>query len=123
MLIWDLLRLPLSSKRPVFRIIEKMMNWRSCLTQVATGDQGIFVRRALFEEIGGFPEIPLMEDIAISKLLRRHGRGACIHVRLMVSSRRWESRGLFQTVLLMWWLRLRYVFGADPADLHRTYYG
>jgi len=121
--LWGRFDVRLSSERPVFRIIEKMMNWRSCLTQVATGDQGIFVSRALFEEVGGFPEIPLMEDIAISKLLRRHGRGACLHARLKVSSRRWESRGLFQTVLLMWWLRLRCVFGADPADLYRTYYG
>ena len=120
---WGRFNVRLMGDAFIFRVIEKMMNWRSCLTQVATGDQGIFVSKALFEEIGGFPEIPLMEDIAISKLLRRHSRGVCLQAELNVSSRRWQAQGITRTILLMWWLRLRYVMGADPADLHRVYYG
>jgi len=121
--IWGRFDVRLDDRAIIFRVIEKMMNWRSCLTQVATGDQGIFVSRALFETVGGFPEIPLMEDIAISKLLRHHCRVVCLNDSLEVSSRRWRQMGITHTILLMWWLRLRYFLGADPADLHRAYYG
>jgi rSAM/selenodomain-associated transferase 2 len=120
---WGRFNVRLTGRQVMFRLIERLMNWRSCLTQVATGDQGIFVSRRLFESVGGFPEMPLMEDVAICKLLRKHGRGACLPTELSVSSRRWENGGIFRTIMLMWWLRLRYVMGTSPADLHRDYYG
>ena len=120
---WGRFDVRLTGGAMIYRVIERMMNWRSCITQVATGDQGLFVTSGLYKETGGFPVIPLMEDIAISKLLRRHSRGACIKAVLRVSSRRWETRGVLRTMLQMWWLRLRYFLGADPAVLHRAYYG
>jgi hypothetical protein len=99
------------------------MNARSCLTALATGDQGIFVTRDAFDRVGGFPEIPLMEDIALSKCLRRLARPACLRPPLLTSSRRWETRGIVRTILLMWRLRLAYALGADPARLARRYDG
>ena len=120
---WGRFNIRLTGPGFVYRVIANMMNWRSCWTQVATGDQGIFVARELFAEIGGYPEIPLMEDVAISKLLRQHSRGACIRSVLQVSSRRWEDRGVVRTILQMWWLRWRYFIGTDPVTLHREYYG
>ena len=98
------------------------MNFRSRLTGIATGDQGIFVRRSLFERVGGFPAIALMEDIALSRLLKRHSRPVCLRQRLQTSSRRWEGDGILRTILLMWRLRLAYFLGADPARLARIYY-
>lgn len=119
---WGRFDVKLTGKNPLFRIIEWMMNWRSCLTRVATGDQGIFVRADLLKEIGGIPAIPLMEDIALSKRLRRYDKGCCIKSRMTVSSRRWEKSGIIHMTLLMWWLRLQYFLGADPARLYRRYY-
>ncbi len=99
-----------------------MMNLRSRLTGVATGDQGIFVRRETFRSVSGFPQIPLMEDIALCKTLRRHSPPACIHrPRLQTSSRRWEQQGIIATVVLMWRLRLAYAFGSRPQDLAKRY--
>lgn len=98
------------------------MNLRARLSRVATGDQGLFVHRTLFERIGGYPEIPLMEDIALSKALRRIARPRPQPVRLHTSARRWEQQGVLRTILLMWRLRLAYFLGADPAQLARRYY-
>ena len=106
-----------------FRIIERFMSWRSRLTRVATGDQGLFVRRDLFESLGGFADIPLMEDIEISKRLRQQASPRIIDIPVVTSSRRWERRGVLRTVLLMWELRLRYWLGAAPADLALRYRG
>jgi hypothetical protein len=97
------------------------MNWRSRLTGIATGDQGIFVERKLFEAVGGFPEIELMEDIALSKTLKRQGRPLCLWHRILTSSRRWEKKGILRTILLMWSLRLAYFLGAHPRWLARWY--
>jgi rSAM/selenodomain-associated transferase 2 len=120
--VWGRFDVRLSGGHPLLRMVETLMNWRSRLTGIATGDQAMFVRREVFERIGGFPEIPLMEDIALSKILKRIARPACPGERVAVSSRRWEERGILRTILLMWWLRLRYFLGADPADLVRSYY-
>ncbi len=120
---WGRFDVRLSGTHRVFRIIERMMNWRSRLTRIATGDQGIFVRGALLNRIGGIPDIPIMEDIALSRALRKCGRYACLSGPIQVSSRRWEKSGIIKMTLLMWWLRLRYLLGADPQDLHRSYYG
>ena len=98
-----------------------MMNWRSRLTGIATGDQAIFVAREAFRRIGGFPEIALMEDIVLSRELRALAWPACLRDKVTTSGRRWEKNGLLRTILMMWRLRLRFHFGASPADLAREY--
>jgi rSAM/selenodomain-associated transferase 2 len=118
---WGHFDVQLGGKHPLFRIIEFLMNWRSRLTKIATGDQGIFVRRELFETVGGFPEIDLMEDITLSKFLKRHGSPLCLWQRVLTSSRRWEQNGILRTVLLMWRLRSAYAFGIDPQRLAQIY--
>ncbi|RMG35244.1 MAG: glycosyltransferase [Gammaproteobacteria bacterium] len=118
---WGRFDVRLDAPDPVFRAIETGMNWRSRLSGIATGDQGIFVRRSVFESIRGFPEIPLMEDIALSRRLRRRERPACPRLRLVTAGRRWQRHGVVRTVLLMWGLRLAYFLGADPAWLARHY--
>jgi rSAM/selenodomain-associated transferase 2 len=97
------------------------MNLRSRLSGIATGDQALFMTRAVFDAIGGFPDQPLMEDVEITSRLRRRSRAACIRRPVLTSARRWQSRGPWRTILLMWRLRLAYRFGASPADLARQY--
>jgi rSAM/selenodomain-associated transferase 2 len=104
-----------------YRIIERMVSLRSRLTRVATGDQAIFARRSMFERLGGFPELPLMEDIAFCRALKRAGRIACLRERVVTSARRWQRRGVVRTVLLMWALRAAYYAGVSPARLARAY--
>jgi rSAM/selenodomain-associated transferase 2 len=120
--VWGRFDVRLSGRHPLLRVVEILMNRRSRLTGIATGDQALFVRRDVFERAGGFPEIPLMEDIALSRRLKRIARPVCLRERVVASSRRWEDNGILRTILFMWWLRLRYFFGADPADLVRVYY-
>lgn len=121
--LWGRFDVHLSGGAVALRVIERMMNLRSCVSGIATGDQGIFVSRSAYERVGGMPQIPLMEDIALSRLLRRERRPLCIATPLVTSSRRWEERGIARTVLLMWRLRLAYALGADPARLARRYQG
>ena len=102
-------------------LVARMMNWRSRLTGIATGDQAIFVAREAFRRIGGFPEIALMEDIVLSRELRALAWPACLRDKVTTSGRRWEKNGLLRTILMMWRLRLRFHFGASPADLAREY--
>jgi rSAM/selenodomain-associated transferase 2 len=102
-------------------IIAFMMNMRSRATGIATGDQALFVTRAAFESVGGFPPIALMEDVALSARLKRIGRPLCLRARVTTSARRWRRHGMLRTMLLMWRLRLRYFLGADPAELARHY--
>jgi len=104
-------------------VIAWFMNRRSRLTGIATGDQGLFMTRAAYDECGGFPEQPLMEDIAICKRLKKIGAPACLHEKIVTSGRRWEKHGVWKTIVLMWWLRLRYFLGATPEEIHRAYYG
>jgi len=118
---WGRFDIRLSGSRTGFRLIETLINLRSRLTGIATGDQGLFVSRELFDTVGGYPAIALMEDVALSKSLLRHGRPACLHDRLTTSSRRWEHRGMWRTVVLMWRLRLAYALGADPDTLAERY--
>jgi rSAM/selenodomain-associated transferase 2 len=118
---WGWFSVRLSGEGFMFRVIEGMMNLRSRLTSVATGDQAIFVSRSLFNEVGGFPGIALMEDIALSKALRQITSPACLKQQVVTSSRRWQQRGTLKTILLMWWLRLLYVFGVSPARLEKLY--
>jgi rSAM/selenodomain-associated transferase 2 len=118
---WGRFDVRLSGHHPLLRMVETLMNLRSRFTGIATGDQGMFVRRTSFQAAGAFPDIPLMEDIALSRQLRRSGRPVCVRNRLKTSSRRWEARGVLCTIALMWWLRLAYFLGADPRRLARWY--
>ena len=118
---WGRFDVRLSGARFVFRLIENLMNLRSCLTSIATGDQAIFIEKKLFDHIGGFPEIALMEDIEISRRLRKISKPVCIKQRVTTSSRRWEKNGIVATVLLMWKLRLYYFFGTSPEKLKQLY--
>ena len=119
--VWGRFDVRLSGPNWLFRVIESMMNLRSRFTGIVTGDQCLFVGRELFESIGGFPEIAIMEDVAISKVLKRTGRPVCLHSSVITSSRRWETNGIVSTVLLMWSMRLLYFFGASPERLSRMY--
>jgi len=98
-----------------------LMNRRSRLTGIATGDQAVFVRRSVFEAMGGFADEPLMEDVAFTRALKRRGRIACLRQRVTTSSRRWQSDGPLRTILLMWWLRFLYWRGVSPTQLKRRY--
>ena len=118
---WGRFDVTIAGRHPMLPVIAFMMNLRSRITGIATGDQAIFVKRDAFREAGGFPAIPLMEDIALSKKLKRAGRPLCLRERTVTSGRRWETHGVFRTILLMWRLRLAYFFGADPATLARRY--
>ncbi|MGQ9776798.1 MAG: TIGR04283 family arsenosugar biosynthesis glycosyltransferase [Thermodesulfobacteriota bacterium] len=119
---WGYFRVKLSGSHPLLRVVEFLMNLRSRLTRIATGDQAIFIKRELFEEIGGFPEIDLMEDIALCKILKKYGPPLFIHSPVITSSRRWEEKGLIRTILLMWFLRLAFFLNTDPKRLSKIYY-
>jgi rSAM/selenodomain-associated transferase 2 len=119
--LWGRFDIRLSSNRIIFRLIEFLINWRSRLTSIATGDQAIFIEQGLFNKIGGFPEIALMEDIAISRMLKRFSRPICLRQKVTTSSRRWEQKGVVTTILLMWKLRLYYYLGVSPEKLRRLY--
>ena len=119
---WGRFDVKLSGELPFFRVIEFLMNWRSRLSRIATGDQAIFVKTELFRSVGGFPEIDLMEDIALSKMLKTHGQPLCLWQRALTSSRRWEEKGFLRTIPLMWLLRLAYFFNVNPKRLAKLYY-
>lgn len=102
-------------------LVAFMMNWRSRLSGIATGDQAIFVTQEAFLRVGGFPDIPLMEDVVFSSRMRAIARPACLAAKVLTSGRRWEKHGLLRTILMMWRLRLRFYFGASPKDLAREY--
>jgi rSAM/selenodomain-associated transferase 2 len=116
--LWGRFDVEIEGRHPALKIVAFAMNLRSRLTGIATGDQAIFVRREAFD---GFPEIALMEDVAFSRSMKRRGPPACLRGRVSTSGRRWESRGVLRTVLLMWRLRLLYSLGAPPERLARLY--
>lgn len=118
---WGRFDVRIESPRPLLRVVSTMMNLRSRWTGIATGDQALFVRHDLFRQVGGFPELPLMEDIAISRALKRHGPPACLRESVTTSARRWERHGVWRTIFLMWRLRAAYFFGADPRQLAIQY--
>ena len=119
--LWGRFDVRLDGARPAYRVIERFMNLRSALTGIATGDQAIFVRRDVFQQLGGFAPISLMEDIELSARLRRKQPPARIRAPVLVSVRRWERHGVARTVLRMWWLRLCYWLGVSPTHLARWY--
>ncbi len=119
---WGRFDVQLSGNKMSLRIVEKMMNLRSRFTGIATGDQGIFINRPLFEKVGGFPDQLLMEDVEISKKLKAYESPVALRDKLITSSRRWEQNGIAKTILLMWMLRAAYFFGV-PADRLAVHYG
>ena len=120
--VWGRFDLSLSGRNPAFRLIERMINLRSRYTGMATGDQGIFVLSSVFEQAGAYPEIPLMEDLALSRELKKFSRPVCLRQQVISSSRRWEQHGIVRTIVLMWILRLQFFLGVSPQVLYRRYY-
>lgn len=120
---WGFFLAKLDNKKIIFRIIEFFMNIRSHITNIATGDLGIFIKKSLFNKVNGFPDIRIMEDISISKKLRRISKPFIIKKHVKISTRKWESHGILKTILLMWHLRLLYFFRFDIKKIHKKYYG
>jgi rSAM/selenodomain-associated transferase 2 len=118
---WGRFDLRIAGRHPLLALIARMINWRSRLTGIATGDQAIFVSPEAFWSVGGFPDLPLMEDIALSQNLKRRSRPLCIATPVVTSGRRWDYHGVWRTILLMWRLRLAYYFGVAPAQLALSY--
>lgn len=119
---WGRFDVRLSSGHWLFPVISVLMNWRSRLTHIATGDQSIFVSRSLFDRVSGFPDQPLMEDIELSSRLRRIQAPDCLGTRVITSSRRWQKNGVCKTILMMWCFRLAYFIGISPEKLAGVYY-
>jgi rSAM/selenodomain-associated transferase 2 len=119
--IWGRFDVRFDSPLRILRVVSFMMNRRSRWTGIATGDQAMFVQRRAFERVGGFPEIALMEDIALSKSLKRLSRPVCLRARVTTSGRRWEENGALRTILLMWRLRAAFFLNADPSRLAERY--
>ena len=119
--VWGRFDVRISGRPRLLRLVAALMNQRSRSTGIATGDQAMFVRRDLFVQVGGFPDQPLMEDIALSQRLRAVAWPACLRARATTSGRRWQSRGVWRTVFLMWWLRWRYWRGEPAETLARAY--
>lgn len=119
--VWGRFDVRLAGRHPLLPLIAAMINWRSRLSGMATGDQAIFMSRAAFDAVGGYAAIPLMEDLAICRRLQRLSPPVCLRLVACTSARRWEARGVLRTVLLMWLLRLAYRLGAAPEALARRY--
>jgi rSAM/selenodomain-associated transferase 2 len=118
---WGRFDVRIEGRPRMLRVVGALMNLRSRCSGIATGDQAIFVTRAAFDRVGGFPVQPLMEDIEISRRLKRLGRPACLRACVHTSGRRWEQRGVWRTIVLMWRLRWRYWRGESPARLAEAY--
>ena len=118
---WGRFDVQISGNSRWFPIIAVMMNLRSRLSGIATGDQAIFVKRSVFEQIGGFPDLPLMEDIVLAQRLKALSRPASLCAKVTTAGRRWEKHGVLRTIFTMWWLRLRFFFGANPQKLAVEY--
>lgn len=118
---WGRFDVTLVGRHPMLRVVAAGMNLRSRLSGVATGDQALFMHRSAFDAVGGFPDQPLMEDVEISQRLRRLAPPVALRARVATSGRRWETRGVWRTIVLMWWLRWRYWCGASPERLAEAY--
>jgi rSAM/selenodomain-associated transferase 2 len=119
--VWGRFDVRIEGRPLMLRVIAVLMNLRSRVSGIATGDQAIFVQRRRFEQLGGFPDQPLMEDVELSHRLRAVTPPACLRQRVVTSGRRWEARGVWRTVFLMWRLRWRYWRGESPQSLARAY--
>lgn len=119
---WGFFPVRLSGGSLLLRLVEQTMNWRSRYSRIATGDQAIFIRRRLFEDLGGFSDIPLMEDIELCKRLKKRAHPVIFNRSVVTSSRRWEQKGILCTIFTMWALRAAYACGAKPGWLVKYYY-
>lgn len=119
---WGRFNVCLNSHQPMLKVVGYMINGRSRLTGIATGDQAIFMTKALFEQIGGYPDQPLMEDIELCKRLKNIAKPACLKEKVVTSSRRWQQYGTWRTIFLMWHLRFDYWRGVSADDIKRRYY-
>jgi rSAM/selenodomain-associated transferase 2 len=119
--VWGRFDVEIRGRPWMLRVIAVLMNWRSRITGIATGDQAMFVARSAFESVGGFPDQPLMEDVELCKRLRVLSRPACLRARVVTSGRRWESRGVWRTIVLMWRLRWAYWRGVPASALANLY--
>ena len=118
---WGRFDVRIAGRPQLLKLVARLMNLRSRWSGIATGDQAIFVRRSAFQRIGGFPDQPLMEDVEFSRRLRRWSAPACLRERVTTSGRRWEQRGVWRTIALMWRLRWRYARGTPPERLAELY--
>ncbi|NMM25852.1 MAG: glycosyltransferase family 2 protein [Glaciimonas sp.] len=118
---WGRFDVCIAGRAFMLRVVGRMMNLRSRLSGIATGDQAMFVSRAAFDAVGGFPDQPLMEDVELSKRLRKFSRPACVKRCVTTSGRRWETRGVWRTILLMWRLRWGYWRGVPASQLAQAY--
>ena len=118
---WGRFDVSIAGRSFMLRIIARLMNWRSRLGGIATGDQAMFVTRRAFDSVGGFPDQPLMEDVELSRRLLALSRPICLTDRVVTSGRRWEAHGVWKTIWLMWRLRWLYWLGADAAELAKSY--
>jgi rSAM/selenodomain-associated transferase 2 len=118
---WGRFDVLITGRSPMLGVVAALMNLRSRLTGIATGDQAMFMRREAFDAVGGFPLQPLMEDIELSRRLRRRSRPACVRLRVATSGRRWEERGVWRTIVLMWRLRWAYWRGVPAERLAEAY--
>lgn len=119
--VWGRFDVRIDGRSVMLPVIARFMNWRSRLSGIATGDQAIFVRREAFERVGAFPDQPLMEDVELSSRLRAIARPACLRACVKTSGRRWESRGIWRTIFLMWRLRWRYWRGVQAETLAKAW--
>lgn len=120
---WGRFDVRLSGNARVFRLIEFMINQRSRLSGIATGDQTLFFRSEFFWQLNGFPMLPLMEDVEISKRAKGFAKPFCAMEQVVTSSRKWEKEGVLKTITLMWWCRFAYFIGVRAQTIHRWYYG
>ena len=118
---WGRFDVRIAGRSPMFPVIAALMNRRSCWTGIATGDQAMFVRRDVFERLGGFADLALMEDVDLSRRLCAQGAPACLRERAVTSGRRWEARGVWRTIGLMWWLRWCHWRGVPADELAKAY--
>lgn len=119
--VWGRFDIELDGNQFIFRVIERLINLRSRISKIATGDQGVFVSKTLFEQIGQFPVQPIMEDVEISKRLKKIKTPLCLKQKIETSSRRWEQFGVWKTIWLMWKLRFLYWLGVSPEVLIKKY--
>ena len=119
---WGRFDVHLDSRDPLLKIVGMMINKRSRLVSIATGDQAIFIKRSLFERMNGYADQPLMEDIELCKRLKSIARPACLNSKVTTSARRWQQHGTWRTIFLMWHLRFDYWRGVSPEVLRQRYY-
>lgn len=119
--LWGRFNISFTSDKFIFKIIALFMNFRSCITSIATGDQAIFVEKQLFDQVGRYPSQSLMEDVQLSIMLKRQCRANCLSETVLTSSRRWEQQGVYKTILQMWWLRFAYFIGV-PTERIKDWY-